>query len=904
VRCAKCQSSVPDASRFCPACGQAVTPSEAATSLGDDATRLSGGAASRPISGSGWLSASGSIDHGRFTPGTVLDDRYRIVGLLGRGGMGEVYRADDLRLGQPVALKCLPPALARDPVRLAQFHNEVRTARQVSHPNVCRVHDIGEIDGQLFLTMEYVDGEDLAASLRRVGRFPEERAIEIARQICAGLAAAHERGVRHRDLKPANIMLDKEGRVRLMDFGLAAIGEVEDIRAGTPAYMAPEQLQGQEVTARSDIYALGLVLYELFTGRRAFDAKTLADLVIQHELGTVTAPTTLVATLDPAIERAILRCLNRDPARRPATAIAVSAALPGGDPLAAALAAGDTPSPEMVAAAGGEASTLSLPIGVALTAMCLVLLVAAAAMADRVILLARTPFDRAPASLFDRARDLERQFGYTEPVADRASGFFTRGDVQAWLRAARSPADQARMLASGAPAVVLFWYRSSPQLLVPQGNGVGPADPPTATTGMTSIVLDTQGHLVSFLHLPSSSLTRLEAGVDWTAVLASASFDAGRFSPAAPRGTPRVYADERLAWTGTLAAEPDVPLRIDAGAYLGRPVFFAISGPWTPAPGPTPPPAPAGPSIVALLATVVVVPGMMLAAAIAARANVRRGRGDRRGALRLGTAVFVVSLGGWLFAAHHLLDATLEQERFFRAVALDLFDAAVIWLFYLAAEPHVRRIWPHILITWSRLLGGSFRDAMVGRDLVIGATCGVAMTVVSYLFHLLPGWMGWPSFEPHSPGFDTLGGTRYVIATGLFTLSNAMLGVMGLALLRLVLRRVWLVFAVATAIFTPLAARGQFQSGILALDLVFGALLVAMILGLLFRYGLFAGFVGFFAHFWTWGLSITLDPNRQYFQTGLMAMGVGAALAVVGFALTRSPRSLVRLSSSGADIPR
>src|SRR6185436_1308686 len=153
-------------------------------------------------SSSGWLTSSDSIDHGRFAPGSVLEDRYRIIGLLGRGGMGEVYRADDLRLGQPVALKFLPQTLRDDPVRLAQFHNEVRTARQVSHPNICRVYDVGEFDGQLFITMEYVDGEDLSILLKRIGRFPEDRAVELARQLAAGLAAAHERGVVHRDLKP------------------------------------------------------------------------------------------------------------------------------------------------------------------------------------------------------------------------------------------------------------------------------------------------------------------------------------------------------------------------------------------------------------------------------------------------------------------------------------------------------------------------------------------------------------------------------------------------------------------------------------------------------------------------------------------------------------------------------
>ena len=208
--------------------------------------------------------------------------------------------------------------------------------------------------------MEYVDGEDLASLLRRIGRFPQERAIEVARQICAGLSAAHDRGVVHRDLKPANIMVDGSGRIRITDFGLAGMTG-ETLRAGTPAYMAPEQLAGGAVTPRSDLYSLGLVLYEVFTGRRALDGRNLAELIAKREQAGITLPTDIVRDLDPAIEGAIMRCLELDPAKRPASALGVAAALPGGDPLAAALAAGETPSPEMVAASG-ETSALR-PLG-------------------------------------------------------------------------------------------------------------------------------------------------------------------------------------------------------------------------------------------------------------------------------------------------------------------------------------------------------------------------------------------------------------------------------------------------------------------------------------------------------------------------------------------------------------
>ena len=172
--------------------------------------------------------------------------------------------------------------LLSDGAALARFHREVRVARQVSHKNVCRVYDIGETDGRHFLSMEYIKGEELSSLLRRIGRVPSDKAIQLARQICAGLYAAHEAGVLHRDLKPANVMIDSEGNARITDFGLAGLAEEfgeDELRAGTPAYMAPEQLEGKPFTSRSDIYALGLLLYELFTAKRAFDAPTLGELM-------------------------------------------------------------------------------------------------------------------------------------------------------------------------------------------------------------------------------------------------------------------------------------------------------------------------------------------------------------------------------------------------------------------------------------------------------------------------------------------------------------------------------------------------------------------------------------------------------------------------------------------------
>jgi len=303
----------------------------------------------------------------------------------------------------------------------------VRVARDVSHPNVCRVYDIGETGGHPFLSMEFIDGENLSSLLRRIGRLPHDTAVDMARQLCAGLAAAHERGVLHRDLKPANVMVDGRGKVRLADFGLASVAEAaaDHVLAGTPAYMAPELFDRQPPSIGSDIYALGLVLYEMFAGRAAFAAGTVGEMARLQRDSMPTSLSRLLTDADPIVERVIQRCIAKDPGDRPASALAVAAALPGGDPLAAALAAGETPSPEMVAAAGGVGA---LSPGVALAGAVAVL----AGLAVVVLLSARTqalryaPATRAPELLADQAHSIVQRLGMTIPELQALHASLTR----------------------------------------------------------------------------------------------------------------------------------------------------------------------------------------------------------------------------------------------------------------------------------------------------------------------------------------------------------------------------------------------------------------------------------------------------------------------------------------------
>jgi hypothetical protein len=282
-QCPSCARPLPAAVAVCPFCGTDSTASGTTWEVSTLAEPPSPAPGASPTAPLGIQPL-----RGRFAPGQILASRYRIIDCIGAGGMGEVYHADDLSLEQPLALKFLPPHFAGDPERVRRLKQEVRIARQVSHPNVCRVYDLAEVEGLCFLSMEYVRGEDLRSLLQRIGRLPADKAAQVARQMADGLAAAHERGILHRDLKPANVMLDDRGQVRIMDFGLAALaGTVHglELLRGTPAYSSPEQRGGRGVTERSDIYCLGLVMYELFTGQRAWSCLGAALLALAVGIG-------------------------------------------------------------------------------------------------------------------------------------------------------------------------------------------------------------------------------------------------------------------------------------------------------------------------------------------------------------------------------------------------------------------------------------------------------------------------------------------------------------------------------------------------------------------------------------------------------------------------------------------
>jgi len=799
-------------------------------------------------------------------PGSVLAHRYRVIERVGRGGMGEVYRAEDLELRETVALKLLPPELAADLHRREYLRQEVSLARRVSHANVCRVHDLGDADGLLFVSMEYIEGEDLASLLTRIGRLTAEKALAIARQVTAGLAAAHAAGVLHRDLKPANVMLDKKGNAHLTDFGLAVPGGEARPReiVGTPRYMAPEQLEGMQADERTDLYALGLLLYELVTGVPAYDGKSFEELRRVRETPPV-PPTSLVRDLDRGIEDVILRCLARDPAARPASALAVLTALSHNDPMQAALAAGQTPSPSAVADAVGSGA-----LKPAIAWGCAALIAVTFVMyhgggAQRLSVVEGSRLELPPDALAVRAREVLATLGYPDRFAHEAWGFTYNRAALNYLNSHGG----WDALAAARPAAIVFWYRGAPEpLSAPLWTGRIRENLPAPSPGSVSLRLDPRGRLVRLTFQPRHG-EGPKPQVNPEALFPLVGLEQEQVHLTEPKEPP-VFSDRLVGWS------TEGGIRLDAAFLAGRPVYASLGGPWDEIPkrGPRDLTGNDALTVVALLISIFL-----------GWANLKRGRSDLQGALRIAAVLSLLVLGARLLESDSAA-VFLREDVLLAALFRALAAGAATWLFYVALEPHVRRAWPQRLVSWTRLLDGRWRDPMVARDVLIGATVAYASAAV-----VIIGFVTAPGTRPINQvlyGLDPLLGNRFALAAALYAgvdaISMGLLSLVLLLVLRLVPGPPWLSSGLLAILLSAatfgwlLTTTHHAAAFVVVLSLVVGVSWTLV----LARFGLLAMITGMFLELFASNLPNVMTLSGWMAPAAWAPLLVGCALTLYG----------------------
>ncbi|WP_263409742.1 serine/threonine-protein kinase [Terriglobus tenax] len=856
------------------ATGETPTPSDLPITHNSSGTPVS---TNKPSGHSAGSTPSGqtSLEEQELVPGTLLVGRYRVVSPLGRGGMGRVYRAEDLKLGQTVALKFLPPAMSNDPAWLARFFSEVRTAREVTHGNVCRVHDIVEIPNPNghsihFLTMEYVDGENLSALLKRFGRLPTQKALEMAAQITAGLAAAHSKGVLHRDLKPANIMVDGRGHAKITDFGLATVagdGRLSEV-AGTPGYMAPELFTGGQASGRSDLFALGIVLYELFAGRLPWNTKNPKE-----RQQTPPTPLKRYAPKVPAdVERVIMQCLATTVTDRPVSAAFMMQEFPAVDMVAHAMAQGETITVDQLTASANE-TELPLRNAWALIGITLLGLASCFLFAPKATTLGVAPPALSYDEMLHRSQELLRELH----IPDRAT------NTAAWLQQNGSIADywknDPRKIASASEGPLLLTYRTYSNSLLPiqlsPRNLPTQTDPAANRPGMVSIDVDSNGRLIRLVNMPDQEELNAQhqaRPTDWNAAFAAAGLDPKLMHEVTPTITPPVAMNEQKEWAGTYPGHPDTPISFTASSWYGKFTYLRVMPPWNQ------PLAVAKGLIAATWSQIFLYLAFFGTAIPLVRRNVAMRRGDMRGAYTLASGVFLL----FVVAAFCGFKPTGSPDATFSwlltKISYGLLTAGIAWLGYVAMEPFARRRVPRLLISAALILKRQFTSLTVTRDILLGvslaaACAGVEFALTALLKPLIPSVELW-EVEPLLLGGPIPWLNTVLILAGT-VIVNTVLAIPVFVALRAVLKRTYLTAGILAFILllAHVSAHGEWAS--LLVEAVWAALLAYLIS----RVGALAAAVFVFVSKMLEQLPWTVDPNNWLAPP--MYTGVAAVAALV-----------------------
>jgi serine/threonine protein kinase len=830
-----------------------------------------------------------------FPPGAEIERRYTISSFLGQGGLGTVFMAYDKVLNKPVALKFFRNSLFGKDRGLIE--GEVALSQRVSHVNVCRVHDLNVEYDPPYMSMEYIDGEDLEQTLQRVGRIVPDRAVQISMDICAGLSAAHAQGVVHGDLKPHNVMIDGAGIARLTDFGLGRLAIFRDSlgpHAGTPPYMAPEQVSGRSANERSDLFSLGIVLYELYTGEYPLAVDEEGGS-LNWETSRVVPPSDLVPQIEPHVERTILQCLEIAPEDRPASVKAVMQRLAGEQA---------TPNISTSDRAAAYESRFQKLRWLAIAAIAG--LVASWIAVPQFRLVERIDFARSSvADYWQAATHLIAALGYK---AEHTAGKYSFGfDYDSPFVNDPTAPDQT----------VSYWYRQSPSFLVPHHFTISREqttsqvtfdEPPWTEPGMVGARISTDGTLLEFRSVPGALGRGKDGGTSRDAsiakLFASAGLKVADFA-VLPDGermigpTTESFASFGESRMYRSKSNPTV-LHVQLNLVEDEIVWFKMDN----ADGPKATGKPMANRIneaLYLLFMVFAVVGCFLA-----RRNLALGRADRRGAWRCSALVFVASLVSWCFSASHLplFEGEVQLAQFGFANAL--FWAGTQWLVYMSFEPFLRQDRAGGMVSWTRAINGQWRDPLVARDILSGCMVGAILTpLLGTLCNLVPWRIGAPGrFEIPALDLGTLEHPTFMFAIVADALVNAMYSGFILVLLPIVLSRIlgsrWLGIGAAWLVLTLLF--GFFYgSGITPWQdqvawFAYMGIWAAAYQLVVQRFGLLATVAMVATLQSVIFTPSTLDWDRWYAATG-MAMGLGMAALIGGYAawviMDRRPRYVV-----------
>lgn len=796
--------------------------------------------------------------HERFEAGQSLGDRYVLHECIGEGGMGQVWRAQDLMLGETVALKFIRGSTgrARDQVWIDRLLGEVSAARKVTHGNVCRVHDVGTANEEVFISMEFIDGRDLGVRLREVGRLDARASRQLAREVVSALTAIHRADLLHRDLKPANVLLDTEGTAQLTDFGLATSAaeiDAEESQSGTLSYMAPEVLLGRAPSTKSDLYSLGLVLYEAVTNRRAFHSSP--EILRRADRGELPpAPSLLVPDVDPVLDRVICRCLAPLPDDRPESAEFLLHVLECRDPLDAVMALGDQPSADIIAASSAQGLLSPRAAKITLAAF-FVLLGLLIALVHWTQLGSSLP-SASPESAAERAHTMLQQLDSDDwqEASSRFSYGFNQEVPAIDARLANHTGESWRLaLPTGDDSSRSFWLRESSSNLCPTrwstvmfGSGqVTFQDPPASTPGLRSVIFGPDERLLSFHTTtlvpqdvevtPSTKPT--ESSGDATLRTCTPAFRLAGFDPQSFRSAqPLLRGDgarQHAAWLAT----GDERIRVEAELAGSRLLAFHVLLPAKASLEQAEAADDPDDSGVAQFFLIIVL--LLIASPLAIR-HFRSGRGDYIGAARLAVVCGMVTTASWYLVADYPSDSVGELLLYLLAgLMLGLGAGGCVWLFYMAVEPSVQRDWPRAMVAWGRLLRGRIRDPLVQSHVLLGLCLGLLAPLFLVASRALAG-VPIPSVEDElilaGSNWSTWIEAPLYAPTGITVVALEFLA--AITFLRFVFRSRRVAVAAAWLLASGVLAMGIHH----ALDIINVTLVVSLMLWVLLRLGMLAFF--------------------------------------------------------------